>query len=178
MKYRHRTQTGFTLIELLVVVLIIGVLAAIAIPQYNKAVLRARVGGILPKVAALYQAYQMYELENQQKPDADLPNYATQAKVEEVLGVNIPLGNNMLFLNTGNVIGIRYEIPSVISLQITKGTGADYSYYENPFNQKGAFTCSGYSGFAGPDALEKGKAICQSVCGPLSVYNGIYYCVI
>ena len=55
---------AFTLIELLVVVLIIGILAAIAVPQYQKAVAKARFAELKIVTKQLYNAQQMYYLEN------------------------------------------------------------------------------------------------------------------
>lgn len=57
-------RNGFTLIELLVVVLIIGILASIAMPQYNKAVLRARFADALQVGEALKKAHEVYYLAN------------------------------------------------------------------------------------------------------------------
>ena len=58
------TRRGFTLIELLVVVLIIGILAAVAVPQYQKAVFKARLTQVEIGFNAFTKAMDLWLLEH------------------------------------------------------------------------------------------------------------------
>lgn len=62
---------GFTLLELLITVVIIAILAAVAIPQYNRAVQRSYWRTARDLLQAIYSGEQVYEAANGSYVDAD-----------------------------------------------------------------------------------------------------------
>ena len=90
-------KKGFTLIELLVVVLIIGILAAIALPQYQKAVEKSKAAQAFAMIRTVAAAQEAYHMAN--------GSYAT--KFDE-LAVDIPwTGNTKWFAGSSKWTDVR-----------------------------------------------------------------------
>jgi prepilin-type N-terminal cleavage/methylation domain-containing protein len=90
-RLRKKARKGFTLIELLVVIVIIGILAAVAVPRFMGAQDRARVGAARADLDQFRQALGMYEIDHADYPAA----YAIGDPLED------PNGNPYMTLPTG-----------------------------------------------------------------------------
>ena len=80
--HTNKNAKGFTLIELMIVVAIIGILAAIAMPQYNKYVARTQVAEAFALLGPVKQALMLYYQEN-----GEFPQHTTLPQRHDTLGI-------------------------------------------------------------------------------------------
>jgi type IV pilus assembly protein PilE len=102
-----RTRAGFTMIELMVVVIIVGVLAAIAVPIYGKYVKNARVSEATGRLADLLTASKAYAQENESDGDPLTADWPTSAAAAGFLG------------DATNTQNFQYQVQGVPNGQLT-----------------------------------------------------------
>lgn len=108
---------GFTLIELLVVVLIIGILSAVALPQYTKAVEKTRVMAGVPVGKSIVAAMDEYYLANGNFSGdwtaltLNLPAGATDANGTPLTSLPTSL-NKYLYYDVGTAAKKHYRLQS------------------------------------------------------------------
>ena len=116
-------EIGFTLIELLVVVLIIGILAAVAVPQYQKAVEKSRAATVLSLLKAVGQAQETYKMANGE--------YATSF---DELSVDVPwTGNTKWYTSEDAEKDTRSNADWSIALKQVTGTVVSMGRISGPY---------------------------------------------
>ena len=159
MKKANTGRLGFTLIELLVVVLIIGILAAVALPQYQVAVAKSRLAAIKPLLTAIKNAEENYYLANGaysseiSNLDIDFP-VASNKMIDEHVRLNL-LGD---YTPSGSFINIHFcpstKVTDSIGWDCVEKSDLEYRIWLSHSTYPNKIECSG--------STDLGRKVCAA----------------
>lgn len=154
---------GFTLIELLVVVLIIGILVSVALPQYQRAVLKSRYGAMIPLVKSLTEAQESYFLANgQYATDLSDLDVAIPSSLTLTTGGGFSFGDTVYATEDGRIrVGLAMNNTTPVGMQFVFAN--EMFGYRIIFQNTNSYL---------PSGTQKGQPYC------IETYMGVYkkYC--
>ncbi len=174
----NKFKQGFTLIELLVVIVIIGVLAAVALPQYQKAILKSRYSALMPIAKTLAEGNEVYYLESGRY--TTIPSELSiegQPSYPEGTSVALVDGDDLSYVsveNETNVPNARYVVYQNHSNKLADATVCE------AFDERTQELCQQLGGTPTSPATQSGWAAYlltgtnSSVPGECKVGNGTF----
>ena len=121
----YRKNSGFTLVEILIVVVILGILAAIVIPQFSDASTEARVSSLRGDLQTMRSQIQLYKIQHNDY----LPGAGTATFTQALIGYTDVAGAVWVSgTSTGTMFGPYLQAiptnPFTTTSTITEGTGS------------------------------------------------------
>jgi general secretion pathway protein G len=120
--YRTYRKGGFTLVEILIVVIILGILAAIVIPQFTNASQDARKNSLTSQLQTIRSQVELYKLQHQDKlPDIITTGWTLLTNKTNAAGTVTSVGSFGPYLQQVPVNSLNQ------GTQVVQGTGAAIS---------------------------------------------------
>ena len=107
----NRRNKGFTLVEILIVVIILGILAAIVIPQFTEASNDARTSALQSDLQTFRSQLQLYKVQHNDTPPTEINGGATCQMVSLIQNFHLIVRSTRVRRSYWSAITLAVDLP-------------------------------------------------------------------